>query len=356
MRASAALGELWLAWLLVGAWLVVGAAAADLDARGRWILGAVLAGLAQLAVVSGVIIAARTAGEGGGVAALGPVVAVLTVLAVRRWWSSRGLPQLAVRAWGRGAPVVFLHGAGGSSRYWRRIAGAHGAHRGIAPDLLGFGRSPKPRSAAYDVDCHVAALVPVVPPGSVVVAHSTGAVVAAALAVARPDLVRSLLLLGVPAFPDPQVAADELGRLGPLAAMTVHGRRVGWALCQVMCTFRPIVTILVPLVVRDVPPSIAADGTRHTWVSYRRTVRSVVVEHRVAEDLRRLHVPVRILHGADDRTAPLGHLEVATRGVQGLDLRVVPGDHHLALRSPELVARHLAELLAAPPVAAQGRS
>lgn len=28
-------------------------------------------------------------------------------------------------------------------------------HRGIAPDLLGFGRSPKPRSAAYDVDCHV---------------------------------------------------------------------------------------------------------------------------------------------------------------------------------------------------------
>lgn len=153
MGDAATSGEGWLAWLLVGAWLVVATIAARVDSSGRWILGVVLAGFAQLAVVTSVAIALRAADMEDGLPALGPVAVVVTALAARRWWAGRDLPQLAVREWGRGAPVVFLHGAAGSSRYWRHVAQAGHGHRGIAPDPLGFGRSPKPWSATYDVDC-----------------------------------------------------------------------------------------------------------------------------------------------------------------------------------------------------------
>lgn len=68
---------------------------------------------------------------------------------------------LSSRRWGDGDHVVFLHGLGASSRYWDRLAGLGGRYSGIAPDLLGFGRSPKPPNAAYDVETHLEPVVAV---------------------------------------------------------------------------------------------------------------------------------------------------------------------------------------------------
>ena len=110
---------------------------------------------------------------------------------------------LYVETWGSGIPVVFIHGLGASGRYWEPLRSALPAgYRGIAPDLLGFGRSPAPSDAAYDVDCHLAALETHIPSGSLIVAHSTGAILAAALAARRPDLTARLVLLGLPNYRD----------------------------------------------------------------------------------------------------------------------------------------------------------
>jgi pimeloyl-ACP methyl ester carboxylesterase len=81
---------------------------------------------------------------------------------------------LFTETWGTGRPILFLHGIGASGRYWRPLARRSDGYRGTAVDLLGFGRSPWPRDCAYDVDAHLNALLPVIPAGSVVVAHSTG--------------------------------------------------------------------------------------------------------------------------------------------------------------------------------------
>ena len=54
--------------------------------------------------------------------------------------------------WGSGEPtVVFLHGLGASSRYWSKLGEISHNYQAIAPDLLGFGRSPKP-DIRYDAD------------------------------------------------------------------------------------------------------------------------------------------------------------------------------------------------------------
>jgi haloalkane dehalogenase len=59
--------------------------------------------------------------------------------------------------YGSGLPVLFLHGNPTSSYVWRdvlpRVATLTN-RRGIALDLLGFGRSDKPESVPYSLDLH----------------------------------------------------------------------------------------------------------------------------------------------------------------------------------------------------------
>ncbi len=256
--------------------------------------------------------------------------------------------SLFVHRWGRGPEVVFLHGLGASSRYWQALAQVSSGYAATAPDLLGFGCSPSPPDAPYDVACHLDALAPTVPPGPVVVGHSMGAILAAALAAACP--VRAVLLLGAPAFPDEAAARRDIGGLGLLARLTVDRSPLARWLCQAMCNLRPLASAVAPLVNRDLPPSIASDGARHTWASYQRSLERVVVRHRVVPDLVAAGVPAVLLHGRSDRSAPVGHaralVEEVRRAGRNAHLEVVEGDHHLAVRRPEAVAGALARLVA----------
>ena len=249
---------------------------------------------------------------------------------------------LYVDAWGSGSPVVFVHGLGASSRYWEPLREALPmGYRGIAPDLLGFGRSPAPHGAAFDVDCHLAALEPHIPPGSLIVAHSAGAILAAALAARRPDLTARMVLLGLPNYRDAAAARAGVGRLGVLARLTATGNPVARMVCRTMCKWRPLAIGLAPHLRRDLPAAVARDGARHTWASYHGTLEHVVIDHRAGPDLLRANVPTLLLHGSDDRAAPLrAVLELAesARAVAApIELEVLTGDHHLALRHPDLV-------------------
>ncbi len=62
---------------------------------------------------------------------------------------------------GSGAPVLFVHGNPTWSYLWRNVlprVAANTGRRGIALDLLGFGRSDKLESGAYSLDLHAAVL------------------------------------------------------------------------------------------------------------------------------------------------------------------------------------------------------
>lgn len=250
-------------------------------------------------------------------------------------------PPLHVDRWGEGQPVLFLHGLGASSRYWHGVAERGGHSSGTAPDLLGFGRSPKPDGATYDVEEHLDTLAPLLEADCVVVGHSAGAILASALAARCRELVSGLVLVGLPAYPDEATAREEIGRLGPLARWTVEGNPLGHLVCSAMCALRPLATAIAPIVIRDLPREIASDGALHTWPSYSRTLEQVVVGHRPFEDLHRVGRPIRLLHGADDRQAPVEHLQplvdkARDSGVD-IELHVYSGDHHLPVRRPDAV-------------------
>ena len=253
---------------------------------------------------------------------------------------------------GDGPSVLLIHGLGASAHYWDGVMAATAGRRLLAPDLLGFGRSPSPPDASYDVESHLTALQPLLIPNPVVVGHSTGGILAAALAALHPDAVRALLLIALPAFPDAATARAEVGRLGMVARLTVHERPLGRWLCETMCRFRPVAVAAAPLLLRGMPRAVAADGARHTWLSYSRTLRHVVVEHLVWPDLEHGQAPVTLLHGRKDLTAPLHLVEALAdrlRGVgRSVSVRTADVDHHIPVRQPALVADAIADLSVAP--------
>ncbi len=106
---------------------------------------------------------------------------------------------------GRGPAVVLLHSGGMSSRQWRRAAERFApAYRVISPDFLGYGASgawPEGErfELAYDVDAAVA-LVRGAGERVHLVGHSYGGFVALKVALAAPELVRSLAVYEPVAF------------------------------------------------------------------------------------------------------------------------------------------------------------
>jgi pimeloyl-ACP methyl ester carboxylesterase len=242
--------------------------------------------------------------------------------------------------------VLFLHGIGGSGRYWQPLAEASGGYAGVAPDLPGFGRSPWPADSTYDVDAHLDALLAVAPSRSVVVAHSTGAVLAVALAARHPARVEKLLLIGAPLYEDLAQARREVRRLGPLARVTASGEVAGRAAMVVLHGLVRPVSRLLPL---GLPEPVVEDFWRHSWTSYSRTLRNVVIGCPAAPQLGALTMPCTLLYGTDDTTAyrpPADRLQQLNPRLRVLE---APGGHHVAVQNPAVVADALGNVLATPP-------
>ena len=101
---------------------------------------------------------------------------------------------------GRGDPVLFVHGTPTWSFEWRHLIRALSpTHRCIAPDLLGFGLSDRPRSFAYTPEEHsqvMAEFVERMKLGAfTLVVHDFGGPIALPLALRRSGLVRRLIII-----------------------------------------------------------------------------------------------------------------------------------------------------------------
>lgn len=100
---------------------------------------------------------------------------------------------------GAGDPLLLLHGLGSSGQDWELVAPQLAAHhRVVVPDVRGHGRSDKP-PGEYGVPLFardIAAFCDRLGLGAVnVVGLSMGGMIAFELAVSRPDLVRSLVIV-----------------------------------------------------------------------------------------------------------------------------------------------------------------
>jgi len=220
--------------------------------------------------------------------------------------------------WGPAPPLVLaLHGWARTHADFAAALGpgaAGGPVAVVAPDLPGFGASPPPPQAWGSVE-YAGAVAQVldasVGPSSpvVVVGHSLGGRIAVRLAVARPDLVRGLVLTGAPL----------LARAG--------GRpRPDWR-------FRVVRAMRRGHLVSEARLERARQ--RYGSADYRRAqgvMRGVLVRmvgERYEDALASLTCPVTLVWGDDDPAAPLEVAHRLARLVPHATLQVVPGAGHL---------------------------
>lgn len=101
---------------------------------------------------------------------------------------------------GSGPPILFVHGTPSWSFEWRHvIRGLSATHRCIAPDLLGFGLSERPRDFAYTPEAHAAGITAFVEALGLrdftLVIHDFGGPIALPLALEESSRVRRLVVL-----------------------------------------------------------------------------------------------------------------------------------------------------------------
>lgn len=214
--------------------------------------------------------------------------------------------------------VVALHGWG---RTHSDFDGVLGGLDAIALDLPGFGASPAPDQVlgAHGYAAIVAPVLESIGAPSVVVGHSFGGRVAVALAVDRPDLVRSLVLVGVPLLH----RQDRPPRRPPLAY-----RAVRWA--------HRIGLLSNARLEREKRRRGSEDYRAATGVMRDILVRAVAETY--AQELGAIRCPVRMVWGAADDDVPVAVAERALGLLDDATLDVVPDiGHHVLLNRPARV-------------------
>ena len=244
--------------------------------------------------------------------------------------------------WGTGTPAVLvLHGWARTHADFAAVVGpasADGPLPTLAPDLPGFGSTPAP-TAAWGAADYASALVPLLeerrdrdgddPEPVVVLGHSRGGCIAVALAAARPDLVRALVLTGAPVVPRPGPARKPAPAF--LLARRLH--RFGLVSDEAMERAR----------------------RRYGSVDYRnaegimRDVFVRMVSERYDDQLAALRLPVALVWGDDDADVPVAVARQAQSLVPGSSLTLCPGAGHLTpLTAPGALRAAVDQALALP--------
>ncbi len=126
--------------------------------------------------------------------------------------SDEGPFHLYAEERGQGAPLVLLHGLGGSTYSWRHVAPVLAlSHRVIALDLKGFGQSDKVFDTAYSAHDQAQLVVQFLQRRNLrhvtLVGHSFGGQVALLTAlqlqIVDPTRIAQLVLIDAPALPQP---------------------------------------------------------------------------------------------------------------------------------------------------------
>lgn len=239
--------------------------------------------------------------------------------------------------------VVFLHGLGGTNRYW--TCATPPLPDAAYVDLYGFGDSPRPL-LRYTLERHLAALrtALVGRSGYVLVGHSLGAALALAYAARYPDDVEALLLLGLPHYGGRKAAYRWLRR-HPAGWVTTN-----MLVTAAVCVFtRRVVGRLLPRLLPSYPRAVAEDLVKHNMLSSTTSLWEVLYRRDLTVDADALPDRIRVhcLHGAEDASAPHAGVHALADGRPGWRVTVLPGvDHHPWLRAPEVCVRALTELIA----------
>ncbi|WP_134427612.1 alpha/beta fold hydrolase [Mycobacterium ulcerans] len=246
----------------------------------------------------------------------------------------------AFRIAGSGPAILLIHGIGDNSTTWTGIH-AKLAQRFtvIAPDLLGHGRSDKPR-ADYSIAAYANGMRDLLRVLDIervtIIGHSLGGGVAMQFAYQFPQLVDRLILVGAGGVTKDVNVVFRLASV-PMGAEALALLRLPMVLPTVQLAGKVLGMALgstalgqdLPNVLRildDLPEPTASSA-------FTRTLRAVVDwRGQIVTMLDRCYltqaIPVQIIWGSRDAVVPVRHAEMAHAAMPGSKLEVFEGSGH----------------------------
>jgi pimeloyl-ACP methyl ester carboxylesterase len=237
--------------------------------------------------------------------------------------------RIAFEVDGDGEPVVMIHGLGGTSNVWTPVLAAFSRNRRIKFDLPGSGRSAR-FEGPLSVEVFLKSALLVMDKAGVrsahVVAHSMGTIVAAHLAAAQPERVKSLALFGPLLAPPDQARTAIRGRaakaregdMQPIAEALVQGSTSSETKQR-----RPVAVAFVRESLMRQHPS-----------SYARSCEALADMQ--AADTNRIACPTLLVTGDEDAVAPPSSVRAMGDRIKGSRVEVLRGcGHWTPVEKPE---------------------
>lgn len=225
-----------------------------------------------------------------------------------------------------------LHGYLSSGQYFKHIRKElEQDYQVITLDLLGFGRSPKPK-VEYTYDDHIAAIhytlaqLGVNKP-FILLGHSMGALIALRYATVYPDAVDRLVLFNPPLFANPSELIQTHRESGRRYRVLLYTRRrhLYWAVLNLLPKNRSSRRRAINL----------TDITSPSARARERSYRHVIIDSHPFHDMRKLTVPTLLAVGDHDRYIYLENLRRRNLPTN-VTLRIIDADHHPLVRSVAL--------------------
>lgn len=246
----------------------------------------------------------------------------------------------AFRIAGSGPAILLIHGIGDNSTTWSSVQSTLAQRfTVIAPDLLGHGKSDKPR-ADYSVAAYANGMRDLLSVLGIervtVIGHSLGGGVAMQFAYQFPQLVDRLILVGaggvtkdvnfalrIASLPMGSEALALLRLPLVLPALQMFGRVAGAAIGSTGLG-RDLPEML--RILEDLPEPTASSA-------FARTLRAVVDwRGQVVTMLDRCYltesVPVQLVWGSHDSVIPVSHARLAHAAMPGSQLEIFAGSGH----------------------------
>jgi 2-hydroxymuconate-semialdehyde hydrolase len=250
---------------------------------------------------------------------------------------------------GNGFPVMMIHGSGpGVSAYanWRLVMPELAkTRRVIAPDMVGFGFTERPKDIAYSMDIWVAQAVALLDalklPTVDLVGNSFGGALSLALAIRHPQRVRRLVLMGSVGV-DFKITEGLDAVWGYEPSMDNMRKLMGWFAYNEKLTTEEVAAMRYQA---SIQPGFHESYSAMFPAPRQRWVDAMASRD---EDIRSLAHETLVIHGREDKVIPLANSLKLSQLIMRSQLHVFGQCGHWtqiehANRFAQLVSNFLAE-------------